>query len=869
VNLDAEQALFDACLAADGERREELLAACGDAALAARVRRLLAIHDADAPALEASLESLSPLAMPRQIGPYKVLQRLGEGAMGEVFLAEQREPVRRQVAIKVIKFGLSTRDVIARFELERQALAMLAHPNIARILDAGSTNDGRPYFAMEYVDGTPINRYCEEHGLELGARLALFSQVCDGVQHAHLRGIIHRDLKPSNILVTEADGKAAPRIIDFGIAKATTSQGMDTLAQTRFGHLLGTPEYMSPEQAQLAPLDVDLRTDVYSLGVVLFELLTGQRPYSVTRDAVSREQLAREIGEGEARPPSACVTGEWAAMIHGDLDWIILRAIEKDRTRRYSSVREFASDLERHARNEPVLAGPPSFSYRAGRFVRRHKLAVALTASLFAAVLVFGSAMAWLARENARERDRANAEAEIARRVTAFTASLFGLASPESGGSSEVTAREILDAGVERLESGELAREKPEVRAALFEAAGDAYRGIGDYEKASMLLGQAMAMRKANEAADPVAYARALLHAAILRRDEGKFQEAGNLARQAVTRFDAAALNGDEAASRALTDARIELAEILRRDSQLDEAAKLATAALADLEANARGSEGHISSLYMLGRVEMARGNLERAEPLLRRAYDLQTKLSGDDSDETINARNGLADLLVVRGKTDEAEMLMRRNVDAVRKLYGANSATLGIAWNNLGNALSDIPAKYAEAEKAYLEAIALLEGALEPGHPEIANSHNNLGALYVKMERWQDAVTQHSIGLKLREASLGPDHPNTTASRVGLALAMNKLGQSAEAEAMLREAKASFTKSLGAGHWRTANAQYQLGVVLKDRGRLAEALAEVKAAQAILLAELGPDHQRTVAATRTLAELEAAMAGTAARTDR
>ena len=869
MSLDAEQALFDACLAADSERREELLAASGDAALAARVRRLLAIHDSDAPAIEASLESLSPLAMPRQVGPYVVLRRLGEGAMGEVFLAEQREPVRRQVAIKVIKFGLSTRDVIARFDLERQALAMLAHPNIARILDGGTTTDGRPYFAMEYVDGTPITRYAEEHGLVMDARLALFAQVCDGVQHAHLRGIIHRDLKPSNILVTLADGKAAPRIIDFGIAKATTSQGMDTLAQTRFGHLLGTPEYMSPEQAQLAPLDVDLRTDVYSLGVVLYELLTGQRPYSVTRDAISREQLAREIGESEARRPSECVTGEWAAMIRGDLDWIILRAIEKDRTRRYSSVQELASDLERHARNEPVLAGPPSFSYRAGRFVRRHKLAVALTASLFAAVLLFGSAMAWLAQENARERDRANAEAEIARRVTAFTASLFGLASPESGGSSEVTAREILDAGVERLESGELAREKPEVRAALFEAAGDAYRGIGEYEKSAKLLDLAIEMRRANEAADPVAYGGALLREAILRRDEGKYQEGANLARQAITRFDAAALKGDESAAQALTDARVELAEILRRDSQLDEAAKLATAAVADLEARARGTESHISALFMLGRVEMARGNLEAAERLLRRAHDLQTKLSGEDTDETINTRNGLADVLVVRGKTDEAETLMRRNLDAVRKLYGPKSATLGIAWNNLGNALSDIPAKYPEAEEAYLEAIRLLEGGLESGHPEIANSHNNLGALYVKMERWQDAVTQHSIGLKLRAASLGPDHPNTTASRVGLALALNKTGHSAEAEAMLRQAKASFTKSLGAGHWRTANAQYQLGVVLRDEGRLAEALAEVKPAQATLLAELGPDHQRTIAASKTLAELEAAAPGVAARTDR
>ncbi len=858
MNFDAEQALFEACRQADTERREELLAASGDAALAARVRRLLAIDDRGPSALDAGLETLSPLAMPRQIGPYAIIGRLGEGAMGEVFLAEQREPVRRRVAIKVIKFGLSTRDVIARFELERQALAMLAHPGVARILDAGSTQDGRPYFAMEYVDGTPITRYCDEHGLDMGARLSLFAQVCAGVQHAHLRGIIHRDLKPSNILVTEADGLPAPRIIDFGIAKATGSQGLDTLAQTRFGHLLGTPEYMSPEQAQLAPLDIDLRTDVYSLGVVLYELLAGQRPYTVSGGGFSREQLAREIGEGEARRPSDCVTGERAAMLQGDLDWIVLKAIEKDRTRRYSSVQELASDLERHARNEPVLAGPPTWSYRADRFVRRHKLAVALTGSLFAAVLFFGSAMAWLARENARERDRANAEAAIARRVTAFTADLFGLASPEASSNIDISARALLDAGVGRLEGGELASEPPEVRAALLEAAGDAYRAVGEFEKSSRLLDEAVAIRKLREATDPAAYGRALMRESLLRRDEGKFQEAANDARRAIVLFDAADIRGDLAARDALADARVELAEILRRDSRLDEAAKLVSAALVELEERARGTERHVAALFMLGRVQQARGDLAAAEPLLRRAYDLQTKLSGENSDATMNARNGLADLLVVRGMTDEAEALFRKNLDVVRAIYGDPSVNLGIAWNNLANALSDIPAKFGEAEKAYLEAIRLLEETLEPGHPEIANSRSNLGSLYVKTGEYAKAAREYRIALSLRESALGPQHPNTVASRMGLAIALNGLGQRAEAETMLRGVKASFTTSLGATHWRTANAQYQLGVVLSDRGKPEEALAEVKPAQEILLAELGPGHPRTVAATKALAEIEA-----------
>jgi serine/threonine protein kinase/tetratricopeptide (TPR) repeat protein len=856
MNIDAEQALFDACLAADTGRREELLASCGDAALAARVRRLLEIHEGDAGAIEARLESLSPLAIPRSIGPYRVLERIGEGAMGEVFLGEQLQPVRRRVAIKVIKFGLSTRDVIARFELERQALTMLAHPTITRILDAGTTSDGRPYFAMEYVDGLPITRYCQERGLALEERLELFGRVCSGVQHAHLRGIIHRDLKPSNILVTESDGKPAPHIIDFGIAKAATSQGTDTLAQTRFGHLLGTPEYMSPEQAQLAPLDVDLRTDVYSLGVILYELLTDQRPYVVSREAITRERLALEIGEVEARRPSDCVTGARAAMLRGDLDWIVLKSIEKDRNRRYSSVQELADDLGRHARREPVSAGPPTWSYRADRFVRRHKLAVALTTSLFAAVIVFGTAMAWLARENARERDRANAEAAIARRVTGFTAGLFSLASPEAGGRSGISARELLDAGVERLE-GELAHEEPAVRAALLEAAGDAYRALGAFERSSVLLKEAVAIRREREADDPLAYGRALMHESRLRRDEGKLQESANLARQAMVRFDAADAAGYAQARSALNEASVELAEILRRDSRLDEAAALAAAVAAELEQRAPGTDEHVAAIFMRGRILHAQGDLESAEPLLRRAYDLQIRLSGQFSHPTNEVRNGLAELLATRGKTAEAETLLRQNVEAVRKIHGEASPALGVAWNNLANATSDIPEKYGEAEQEYLEAIRIFRAALEQGHPEIANAYNNLGALYIKTQQWGRALEVQKIALGIRVEALGPDHPNTAASRMGVALAQNRLGQGEAAEATMREVIASFTRSLGPTHWRTANARLQLGLILRDNGRAEEARAEIKPAQEIMVAELGSDHPRTMSATKALAELE------------
>jgi len=875
MSLEAEQGLFDACLDAGPGERDKLLDDCPDPALRERVRRLLAAHDQGPASLDAGISALSPLATPRSIGPYRILERIGEGAMGEVFLAEQQQPVRRRVALKVLKFGLSTREVIARFELERQALAVLAHPNIAGILDAGATGDGRPYFAMEYVGGIAITRYCDDRSLPLESRLALFAQVCAGVQHAHLRGIIHRDLKPSNILVTEIDGKPACRIIDFGIAKATMPISSGTDAYTRIGHLLGTPEYMSPEQAQLSPLDIDARTDVYSLGILLYELLTGTRPYAVTRDALSPEVLAREIAGQDAKRPSDRAAAPdpeaeararrrglsiraLAARLRGDLDWIVLKSIEKDRDRRYPTPFELAADLERHARNEAVLAGPPSWSYQTGRFVRRHRLVVAAAASVFLAAILFGSGMAWLARETARERDRANVEADIAKRVTSFTAGLFEMANPESSGSRDITARALLDAGVRRLEL-ELVQEKPEVRAELLQAAGNAYRGIGEYQEAARLVGESVTLRKERMAEDPAGYARALLALALLRRDQGNYEGAAGIGREAVEMFEAADARGDEALAEELVAARLHLAEILRRGSRLDEAAALAEASLASIEPEDLGSAIHVDATYELGRIRTAQGRLPEAQKLLQRGLEMRLALGEEQSEQTIDVRNGLADNLVQMGKPEEALPFLRQNVDAAGRIFGEQHGAVGIAWNNLANALVDIPGREVEGEQAYRKALEILSGSQGPAHPEVATTYNNLGALYLKSKQWEKAADAHRRALDLRLAMLGSAHPNTSASQLGLALALNKLGKLKEAESLLRSALAGLTESLGAGHWRTANVRYYLGVILQGQGRKEEALQEVRAAQAVLMESLGPDHPRTQAAQKTLAELDAA----------
>ena len=348
-----------------------------------------------------------------QIGPYRILETIGEGGMGTVYLAEQREPVRRRVALKVIKLGMDSKAVMARFEAERRALSMMEHSCIATVVDAGITEQGQPYFAMEYVKGIPITDYCDQNKLSLKERIELFQKVCSGVQHAHLKGVMHRDLKPGNVLVTLQDGKPTPKIIDFGLAKATDHHLVEATLFTEHGVLIGTPEYMSPEQAGLGGLDVDTRTDVYSLGVLLYELLVGELPFSrkALRDAGMLE-MQRVIREQEPSKPSTRITtlgdlasqcaaarrmdvGELQRKLRGDLDWIVLRALEKDRTRRYETAQELAADLERHLTFEPVLASPPSVGYRVRKFVRRYRVQCAAAAVVFVAIVGGGIGTAW------------------------------------------------------------------------------------------------------------------------------------------------------------------------------------------------------------------------------------------------------------------------------------------------------------------------------------------------------------------------------------------------------------------------------------------------------------------------------------------
>ena len=695
------------------------------------------------------------------IGPYRLLQRVGEGGMGEVWLAEQTRPVHRQVALKVIKAGMDTAQVVARFEAERQALALMSHPAIAQVFDAGVTPQGRPFFAMEYVRGEPITAYCDRQRLSMAQRLHLFIEVCDGVQHAHQKGIIHRDLKPSNILVTVLDDRAVPKIIDFGVAKATTQHLTERTLYTELGVLIGTPEYMSPEQAEMTGLDIDTRTDVYALGVILYELLAGVLPFdSKSLREKGLDEIRRTIRDTDPPRPSTRITSlgaratgvaeirgtnpaRLASQLRGDLDWITMKALEKDRTRRYGSVSDLAADLRRHLDHVPVLASPPSTLYRMRKFVRRHRAGATAIATVLVLLIAFAATMAVQAQRIARERDRANSEAEAARQISDFLVGLFNVSNPSEARGASITAREILDNGARDIEARLAAQ--PQLQARMQATIGTVYTNLGLYGAAEPLLRKAVDAERRLFGAEARQTRQTMSALANVYWFLGRYADAEPLYLSVLQSSRRA--NGDE-------------------DSETLHAA------------------------YDLGSLYVMQKRWDEAERLMRQTLDTQRRVLGDGDYRTLETIGNLSTLYYAQSRYDEALPLARQAFEGKRQALGIDHPGTLTAEHNLATTLHQL-GRYAEAEPVYRDTEQRKRRVLADDHDNTAKTRERLAEMYIRLHRYSEAEPLLLAAYEVFRKRLGEEHVETQRTIRATAQLYDEWGKPADAAAWRAKLKA------------------------------------------------------------------------------
>ena len=762
------------------------------------------------------------------IGPYLLLERLGEGGMGEVWLAEQSAPLQRQVAVKLIKAGMDSRRVVSRFEVERQTLALMEHPGIARVFDGGATGGGRPWFAMELVRGVPIHQYCDAERLGTRERLELFAQVCAGVEHAHQKAIIHRDLKPSNVLVAKADGKAQPKIIDFGIAKATERRFAGGALSTEAGVLVGTPEYMSPEQADPSCEDVDTRSDVYSLGVLLYELLTGALPFSSRQlRGKSNDELRRLLREVDPPAPSQRLltlgdelrtVGEkrntrpdtLRRELRGDLDSITLRAMEKDRGRRYGSVSDLRADVERFLRNEPVLARPAGTVYRLLKYARRRRAAVATGAVAALVLPAFTVGLAVQVKRVSRERDRAN-------RLTEFTTGIFKVADPGEARGNSITAREILDKAAAGIDAQAL---DPELRAAMMHTMGSVYLQLGLYPKARSLLERALELRRQVLGRDHPDTLDSMAELAALLHRDGHDPEAERLLRAALEAQRRRLGKNDRRTLRSMAS----LGEVLSFSARFDEAERLQREALAGLRGTlGPGDRETLKVQDRLAATLHKAGRLAEADALGRDFLALSRRSLGRDDTMTMQGAANLASVLQAEGQLDEAATLQRQAVDDFRRVFGPeHPLTLG-TMNNLGALLRE-QGRLAEAEKVLTDLLAIRRRVLGPQHPNTLRVLANLGTVLADEGRYVEAEAVTREGFETRKRALGAEHPDTLTSMEKLASALRRLGRLDEALALHREVVAARRRVLGPKHRETLLSMSSMAETLDATGKGGEA---------------------------------------------
>ena len=827
-----------------------------------------------------TLDTAGPGAFPSEpnnlapIGPYNLLRQLGEGGMGQVWLAEQTSPVKRLVALKLIKGGKYDNHVILRFESERQSLALMNHPVIAKIFDAGATADGQPYFVMEYVDGPSITRYCDNKKLKIRERLQLFIKVCEGVQHAHQKAIIHRDLKPSNVLVEEFDGKPIPRIIDFGIAKAVSSQqNSEQTVLTQMGALIGTPGFMSPEQLDPTVVDIDTRTDVYSLGVILYVLLTGTLPFDEDQQRKRPlDEILRQLRQEDPPSPSAKMNAEketatdsaakrstdqrqLVSALRGDLDWITMKALEKDRARRYGTPTELAADVQRYLENQPVTARRASAGYRLKKYVQRHRLGVAVAFSAAALLVFFAIMQTVQLRRTTRERDRAN-------RIAEFMKDMFKVSDPSESRGNSITAREILDKASGNIDKS-LAQD-PEVRTQLMDLMGTVYQRLGLYSRAQPLLERAVDIQKQVLGPEKRETLASLSDLGWTLDHEGKFTEAEKLERQALN-SERRVLGPENRETLITMD---NLGWTLLAEGRAAEAEKVDREAIA-IERRVFGPADSltISAMSNLGVTLSHQGKYPEAEQVQREVLELYTRALGPEAPDTLQAMDNLATTLYGEHHDPEAEKLQRQTLEIERRVLGPDhpftAATLDnlaltllreghyadaeqfqkqaleterrvlgpehpdtlLTMRNIAVTLS-VSGHLDEGEELMRETLALQQRVLGPGHPETLKTMTYFPMLYNQQHRYADTEKAQRELLQLEQRYLGPENPSTLSTMEGLALTFLNEKKDAEAEKLLIALREIQTRVFGPKDPKTAGTTYNLACVAARAGKKDQALA-------------------------------------------
>jgi len=841
----AKQLLLEALDRPVSEREAFLDAACEDTELRREVDELLMQENTGPTFLDQGIlsantqdqlrETVDRLRsedhVPERIGPYTIVGILGEGGMGTVYHGRQSEPVEREVAVKVLRAGLDGRRVLARFEWERKALARLDHPHIARVLDAGTDPESsRPYVALPLIDGHAITQFCDEHDLDLEDRLRLFLRVCRAVEHAHARGVLHRDIKPGNVLVHMVDGEAVPVVIDFGIAKALDpdTTGLDA-TMTMDGQRVGTPAYMSPEQLYGDTVRVDVRSDVYALGIILWELLAGSHPFGDSIDSVTRAlQAGKEppplLPPSRVDPKTTSTTDRWRRRLRGDLDTICLRAVDFDRARRYASAAHLAEDVQRFLDGRTVLARPDTWSYRLGKSVRRHPVVTTAFAGA-TAVLVTGAILLALNAQRLQvERDRAldaearaRIEAEQAQAISNFLTGLFTEVDPVSGDAADLSARELLAQGAVRARAQ--LDDQPELRGPLLHSIGYVQHQIGLYAEAESLLVDAIAdLEKLGTSRGDSLAMEAYRSLGITLHDQGRYAEGEAAARTALAMLQELYGRTHPEYAVLLSDMAVDV----QAQGRLEEAIEILQEALALQEAMdprpiseiawTRGTIGYVYSklgrmddaatwlqsahdefvtqsedeqnrfelvyhLNNLGGVNMHVGRIEEAKPYLNRALEVSRAMHGEDHAVVGRAYFMLGRAHLRSGEVDVAAPLIERGVGIVRETVGADHIHYGRALGSLVD-LRRVQGRFDSALERARQALDVRRAVVGEDHDHTANAHSMIAELLLETEDPTGALEQIDAALRIFRANHGPDHQEILELRVLRAWALADLGR-------------------------------------------------------------------------------------------